>query len=442
MMSRRRFAATLAGAAMARRAAAAERLRINLWHAMGGALEAEFGRLAAGFNASQVEYTVEPVFKGGYAETMTATIAAWRAGVSPHLAQVFEVGTGSMLTAGEAVELVSDLAGETSTPLDVEGLIGAARGYYSLADGRLAAWPFNVSTAMMWLNRGLLAKGGVDPEAPLATWAEIVAAARTVKARGAARVVVTTAWPIWIQFEQFAALHDVPYASEANGFGGLDAELLINARPFVHHLERLVAMAREGLFTYAGRDAAADPLFPAGETAISFNSSASRAGIARDARFAWREVLLPYDADLIAAPRNSVIGGAGLWAMTAPRRAAGEYRAVAAFLAWLGAPEQVATWSGSTGYVPVTRGGAELLRDRGSYRDAPGSELPSVQLGREPVTQNSRGFRLGRMPELRTIMSEEIEQTLQGEKAPRDALDAAVARGNRVLRDFERAARP
>ena len=54
------------------------------------------------------------------------------------------------------------------------------------------------------------------------------------------------------------------------------------------------------------------------------------------------------------------------------------------------------------------------------------------------MTDNSKGFRLGRMVELRNIIQEEMEKSLQGNQTPKQALDLAVSRGNRVLRDFER----
>ena len=130
----------------------------------------------------------------------------------------------------------------------------------------------------------------------------------------------TTSWFSWIQFEQFAAIHDIPYATEENGFKGLGAELLINKAPFVGHLNRLLEMSKEGLFKYTGRDNAPDPIFSSGQATMSFNSSGSRSEIAKNAKFKWREALLPYDPALIKQPINSVIGGASLWAMTAPNR--------------------------------------------------------------------------------------------------------------------------
>ncbi len=87
---------------------------------------------------------------------------------------------------------------------------------------------------------------------------------------------MTTAWPTWLMVEQLLAIHDVPLATRANGFEGLDTTLNLTNPLMVKHLTNLVAWQREGLFRYAGRDTAGDPLFPAGECAITFGSSGLR----------------------------------------------------------------------------------------------------------------------------------------------------------------------
>jgi hypothetical protein len=68
----------------------------------------------------------------------------------------------------------------------------------------------------------------------------------------------------------------------------------------------------------------------------------------------------------------------------------------------------------------------------------PGTDLPVQQLTRGQVTDNSRGFHLGRMPEIRTIIEEECEKALAGQQGAKQALDSAVERGNKVLRDFQK----
>ena len=57
---------------------------------------------------------------------------------------------------------------------------------------------------------------------------------------------MTTSWPTWIQLEQYSALHNLPFASKDDGFEGLDAQLEINSRAHVKHIERLLDMAKEG----------------------------------------------------------------------------------------------------------------------------------------------------------------------------------------------------
>ena len=74
-------------------AAAQAQTEIQWWHSMTGALNDRVNELAKGFNESQKDYKVVPVYKGAYPESMAAAIAAFRAGNAPHILQVFEVGT-------------------------------------------------------------------------------------------------------------------------------------------------------------------------------------------------------------------------------------------------------------------------------------------------------------------------------------------------------------
>jgi sn-glycerol 3-phosphate transport system substrate-binding protein len=112
--------------------------------------------------------------------------------------------------------------------------------------------------------------------------------------------------------------------------------------------------------------------------------------------------------------------------------------AVAAFLQFLGKPENDAAWAQNTGYVPVTLAGFELSQKQGYYDRNPGADLPVKQLVRGTVTDNSRGLRLGRLLEIRNIIQEELEKALQGGQGAQQAMDSAVARGNKILRDFEK----
>jgi sn-glycerol 3-phosphate transport system substrate-binding protein len=420
------------------------KIPLTWWHAMTGANADEINRIVSGFNASQSAYEVQAIYKGGYADVLTASIAAWRANQAPHLTQIFEVGTGSMMAAGPATKQVWQLAKETGVALDPSKYIPGVRGYYALSDGRQASMPFNASTAVMWYNKDAFAAAGLDPDKAPATWEETMAAARKVKAAidagktGSVTIPVTSSWFVWIQLEQYGAIHDLPFASKGNGFDGLDAVLQFNGAPQVKHWARLADMAKEGTFKYTGRDNTPDAVFYSGQAAIGFNSSAGRGDIVRNAKFAWGEALLPTDPAVNPHPINSIIGGASLWTMTAKGRTAAEYKGVAEFLKYCGQPDVDAHWHQTTGYVPVTFGGYEKSKADGYYQKAVGADLPIQQLARGKVTPNSRGLRLGRLAEIRNILYEEAEKMFQGQQTAKQALDSGAQRGNKVLREFQK----
>ncbi len=416
------------------------RVQVEFWHGFTRPLSDILEGVVASFNASQSKYQVNPVFKGSYPETMVAAIAAFRAGNPPHIVQMFEVGTATMMAAGGAIKPVYQLMKEADIAFDSRGYLPAVRGYYSSSDGRQMSMPFNSSTPIMWYNKDAFRKAGLDPQKPPRTWAELRAAAQKLHAANATPCAFTTAWPTWAQLETFGAIHDAPFATKGNGMDGLDAKLTINAPLFVRHLQLLLDMQKEGTFKYGGRDSAGEGAFVSGECAIIHTSSAFRGRIVREAKFDWGPAYLPYYEDVPGAPRNSIIGGASLWVMTSPRRTADEYKAVAEFFRYLSRPEVDAKWSMDTGYVPITFIGFQLVQASGFYEKNPGTDIPYKQLSRTIPTANGRGLRLGNMPEIRVIIQEEMEKAFQGQQTAQQALDKAVQRGNVILARFARTA--
>ena len=420
---------------------AQSRVQVEFWHGLAQPLGGLLEKIATDFNAAQTQYQVNPSFKGSYPETMVGAIAAFRAGNAPHIVQMFEVGTATMMSARGAVKPVYELMRETGVAFDPNAYVPAVKGYYSLPDGRMVSMPFNSSTTIMFYNKDAFKKAGLDPAKPPQTWPDLIAAAKKIKAANAAPCAFTTAWPTWAQFEQFSAIHDVPLATKANGMAGLDAELKINSPLHAKHVQALMDMQKEGTFKYGGRDAAGDALFPSGECAMIHASSGLRARILREAKFEWGAAMLPYWPGTPNAPKNSIIGGASFWVMTSPTRKPEEYKAVAEFFHHISQPEVVAKWHTDTGFLPVTIAGYEKVKTSGFYQQNPGTDIPYLQLTRTQPSENSRGLRLGNMPEIRNIIQEELEKAFQGQQTAQQALDSAVQRGNVVLRNFERANR-
>jgi len=447
MISRRTLLSTTAAGLVAAPFVAGAQNRkteVSFWHGLGQPLGGILEQVVAGFNASQNSFQVNATFRGAYPDTMQAAIAAFRAGTAPHIVQMFEVGTATMMAARGAIMPVHQLSTDTGVAIDPAAYLPGVRGYYSTADGKLMSMPFNSSTTILYYNKDVFRRAGLNPDQAPATWAAVREATQKIKQANAAPIPYATGWPTWVHHENFSAIHNVPLATKANGLEGMDTELRINSPLHIRHAQMLMDMQREGLFRYGGRDGTGEAVFATGEAAIMTTSSGFRARALRETPGGAANVgvgYLPYHADAIQTPLNSIIGGASLWVMTAPSRTRDEYRAIAEFFKYISQPDIDSKWSQDTGYVPITLAGAQRLRESGFWTQNPGTDIPTLQLQRGTATENSRGLRLGNMPQSRVVIQEELEKALQGQQTAEQACNASVTRGNEVLRAFERANR-
>jgi sn-glycerol 3-phosphate transport system substrate-binding protein len=409
---------------------------INWWHAMSGELGKQVDKLAADFNASQSQYRVVPSYKGTYTETVTAAIFAFRSRSQPAIVQVNEIATATMMAAKGAIYPVFELMRDEQEAFSPAAYLPAVTGYYADVAGNMLSFPFNASTPILYYNKKLFRDAGLDPEVAPKTWPEVGEAAKKLRAAGAI-CGFTTSWPSWINVENFSAFHNLPISTRANGFGGLDAVLTFNNPVVVHHIAQLAEWQTTKLFDYSGRAQTAEPRFQNGECGIFIGSSATRADIKANSKFEVGYGMLPYWPDVAGAPQNTIIGGATLWVLR--DRPRDEYKGVAKFFSFLSKPEVQASWHQNTGYLPVTRAAFELTRSQGFYERNPGTSISIEEITLKPPTNNSRGVRLGSFVLIRDVIDDELEQAFSGKKSPQAAMDSAVERGNKLLRQFERA---
>lgn len=406
---------------------------IEWWHAMGGRLGEKVNEIAEKFNASQSEYEVKPVFKGNYTETMTAAVSAFRAKKQPHIVQVFEVGTATMMSAKGAVYPTWQLMKDSGQAFDANDYLASVTGYYSTNDGKMLSMPFNSSTPVLYYNKQALAKAGIQPPK---TWEEMETAGKKLQAAGY-KCGFTTGWQSWVQLENFSARHNIPFATDNNGFGGLDTELAFNGDLQVKHITKLAEWQKSGLFSYGGRRSDSAPKFYSGECAMYMNSSASYAGVKSNIQgFDFGVAELPYWEGAVKKPQNTIIGGATLWTLKGHKK--DEYKGVAEFFTFLSSAEVQADWHQFTGYLPITHAAADLTREQGFYQENPGTDVAITQMTSVTPTPNSKGLRLGNFVQIRDIINEELEKVWAGQVSAKQALDKAVQRGNKLLRKFER----
>ncbi len=431
------LAAALASTLFAAAGSAQAQVEIQWWHSMTGALGERVTEISNGFNASQTAYKIVPVYKGSYPESMTAAIAAYRAGNPPSIVQVFEVGTATMMSAQGAIKPVYQLMKDAGLPFDSKVYLPAVSGYYTDRKGNMLSMPFNSSTPVFYVNEDAFKKAGLPAKAPT-TWKEFGIVAGKLKASGQA-CVYTTGWPAWVHIENFSAWHNLPIGTLENGIGGLKTEFKINSPAHVAHVQMLADFAKNGWFTYAGRKNEAEAKFFSGECAMLTSSSGAQANIRKNAKFAFSVNMLPYHDEIAGAPQNSIIGGASLWVMG--KKSPAEYKGVGQFFNYLSRTELQVKWHEDTGYVPITLAAYDAARKAGYYDKVPGADIAVRQLTNKPPTANSKGLRFGSYVQGREVIEEEMEAVFAGKKTAQAGLDDAVRRGNELLRRFEATAK-
>ena len=413
---------------------AAAQTEISWWHAMGGTNGERVNKIAADFNASQSDYVVVPTYKGNYTETMTAAVAAFRAGEQPHLVQVFEVGTATMMAAKGAVYPVEQMMADAGEPFDGSAYLPAVVSYYQTSEGELLSMPFNSSTPVLWYNADALAAAGASVPS---TWDEVKTTAQALVDNGM-DCGFSFGWQSWVMIENFSAWHNMAMGTQENGFAGFDTEFTFNNDKVAARLQDIADMQADNLFVYGGRRGDSLPMFTNGECGMWMNSSAYYGSIKSQAEFEFGQTMLPLDTSLADAPQNSIIGGATLWALQGHE--SDEYKGLAKFMTYLSSADVQAWWHQETGYVPITTAAADLSAEQGFYESNPGTDTAIQQLSLNTPTPNSRGLRFGNFVQIRDVINEELEALWAGDISAAEALDNAASRGNDLLRRFERTA--
>ncbi|MBF9041871.1 extracellular solute-binding protein [Rhodobacterales bacterium HKCCE4037] len=410
--------------------AAQAQTEIEFWHAMGGQLGETVNQLVEDFNASQSDYVLTPVFKGTYEETLTAAIAAFRAGEQPNIVQVFDAGAATVIGAQGATIPVEQLLNDAGVGFNIEDYIDGVRYFYADSDGQMIGMPFNSSTPIMYYNADALAEAGVEPPTTWEEFAEVTGPAL----RDAGYIPLAQSHLPWIFTENFFSRHNLQFASNNNGYDGVDTEIMVNHPAIRAHFQALVDWQDEGLFAFYGTGWADNQNpFEAGEVAMWLGSSGSFGGIADRVDFEFSATVLPYWEAVTTEPTQTFIGGAALFAMSGFDEE--ENMATAAFFDYLTSVDAQVMWHTETGYVPITNAAYEASAEQGHYDEFPAAEVGIQQL-LLPAGEFTRGYRMGFYVQIRDVMNREYTRILTGEATVDEAFEIIEAEANELLERF------
>lgn len=431
-------ASALALTALTSTAATAAPTTIDFWYGNTGDISNRVQDLCKQFNASQTDYQVTCTTQGSYDASLQNTIAAFRAHKQPTVVQISDVGTLDIMLSG-AFYPVDKLMADNGYKVDWNDYFPGISRYFATSTGEMYSMPFNNSTPVLYWNKDAFAKIGKD-HAP-ATIEELASDLDALKAAGYACPFATdiSRDEVWQYMEQFSAIHNIPVATEKDGYGGLDAKVVFNKGKFVDFVKDLKKWYDKGdlvLKTKVGGTTAMQA-FAAGDCQSFIDTIGFHGAINKIQKpgLNWDVALIPTYAG--TERKNSLVGGASLWVMAG--KSPEEYKAAAAFLNFLRQPEQILTWSTVTGYIPVTKSGYNYLVSKGFYTKAPykGREMAITSLTASAPTENSQGMRLGGMLHIREEVANALQAIFIKNADVQASLDDAAVRSDQILRRFE-----
>ncbi len=414
-------------------AAANGPVTVEFWHSMTGSANGpELDKIIADFNAlpeNQGKIVVKGVFQGNYDELIAKYKAAAQTGATPTMAQVYDIGTQFMIDSGTVTPMQNFIDAEKYDTSDLQPPIA---GYYTV-NNKLESMPFNTSTPVLYYNKDVFKKAGLDPDKPPATLDEIRRDAEAIKKANAAKYPFGAAIYGWFIEEEMAVNGDL-YCSPDNGRGSDRATQMSFDNPnTVKFLDWWDQMIKDGLSTNIGRDTTqAQSTFSSGASAITLESTGALGGFIKNASF---EVGVGNYPKMDATDSGPIIGGASVWIMGNGHSDA-EQQAAWSFVKYLSSPAVQAQWHIATGYFPTSQKALTDPDDVAFVKKSPQFNVAVKQMQNTPVTPATQGCAAGIMPQSRKATEDALEKVLTTDADTQQTLTAAVADITKQLADY------
>ena len=408
--------------------------RITFWHAMGGNLgETVVSAFVNRFNASQKDIQVEAQFQGSYDDLINKLKASLGSSAVPAVSQVYDIGTRFMIDSKAIVPMQEFI---DKNKFDLSQMEPNILAYYRIGS-RLFSMPFNTSTAILYYNKDLYQKAGLDVNRPPQTFEEIEEHATKLVQSGATTSGITIAIYGWF-FEQLLARQGALYVNNNNGRSAAATSVVYDREPEgARILDWWAGMVKKGVATNPGRPTAASQrAFAAGQTAMTWDSTAALRSLLNGAggRFQLGTGYFPRPAS--AKNGGSIVGGASVWILAG--RPQTEQQAAWEYVKFISAPEQQAAWYVGTGYFPVRRDAYQQPVAHQTLSRYPQFLTAISELRSSPINPATQGALLGVFPEARARSEDAIEATVLGRTTSQQALANAANLVNQSIATYNR----
>lgn len=409
--------------------ASGDKIEITFWHAMGGVNGEALDQMVEDFNASQDEIVVTTEYQGTYDDTITKLKAAMQSGNLPDVCQMYDVGTKFMIDSGYVVP-VEDMF--ESTGYDKSTVMDVITSYYS-SGGKQYAMPFNVSTPMLYYNKDIFEKAGLDPNTPPKTYDEVLEYSKQIVESGAASVGYSQAIYGWFFEQQLAGL-GLCYGNNDNGRSSdITAVDFDSNGGGLKIMELWKKLYDSGYFeNYGTTTADTQTAFFGGDVGMIIESTAILKNATESCNFEVGTGYLPVIEENDEG--GVIIGGASLWMMDTKDDARKD--AAWKFIEYTTTAEAQSKWSQSTGYFAINPDAYEMEDMKAYIEENPNFTTAIDQLNDSPVNNYTAGVLSGVQTEARLTFNEIIPKLYDGGITPQEAVDELASEVNKAIENY------
>lgn len=403
---------------------AADPVKLQMYYpiAVGGAISHTVEALVADFEKIHPEVSIQPVYTGDYATTVTKALTAFRGGNAPQMAVIGDIEAYSLMDAG-AIVAASDLAKDDEGKKWIDSFYPA---FLRHINGKVWGVPFQRSTVVLYWNKQAFEKAGLDADTPPANWQQVVDFGKKLVVKDGQNVsqwgieIPTTPNGYWV-FQGFAATNG---AHLDNGKG---TAVYFNTPGNIETLQWLTDLGqKEGVSPKGAVAWGTTPQdFLSGKTAMMVTTTGNLSVVRKNATFPFGVSMLPEKTQ-----RGSPTGGGNLYVFKNASPA--QQKAAMAFIRWVTAPEQAARWSIATGYVATSPAAWETPAMKDYVK-----QVPQALVAREQLNYAQPELSTYNSVQIQEALNHAIEAAITQTKTPAEALEAAQKQADRLLKAYQ-----
>jgi sn-glycerol 3-phosphate transport system substrate-binding protein len=405
-------------------ALAADAVKLQMYYpiAVGGKISHTVEGLVTDFEKLHPDISIQPVYTGDYATTVTKALTAFRGGNAPQIAVIGDIEAYSLIDAG-AILPVSDLANDEAGKAWIDGFYPA---FIRKIQGKVWSIPFQRSTVVLYWNKQAFQQAGLNGETPPANWQQVVDFGQKLVVRNGNEVkqwgieIPSTPIGYWT-FQGIAATNGSHLDNGKGTAVTFNTPANIEALTWLTDLAQKYQVSPKGAITWS----TTPQDFIDGKTAMMVTTTGNLTTVRENAKFPFGVAMLPEKTQ-----RGSPTGGGNLYLFKGTSPA--QQKAAVTFMRWLSAPEQAARWSIATGYVATSPAAWETATMK-EYA----VNVPQATVAREQLAYSQPELSTYNSVQIQELLNRAVEAAVTQGKTPAQALESAQKQADRLLQRYQ-----